>query len=85
MNLLVIKTLTDGTVTRSILNYPTENEALSALYYELWYATSNDGVVSVVAEIITDYGNVTKCERYTAPKTAPVPVPDEESEAEGNE
>ena len=80
MNLLVIKTLTDGTVARSLLNYPTENEALSALYYELWYATSNDSVVSVVAEIITDYGNVTKCERYTAP--IPVPVPDEESEGD---
>ena len=80
MNLLVIKTLTDGTITRSILNYPTENEALSALYYELWYATSNDNVVSVVAEIITDYGNVTKCERYTA--HVPNPVHDEESEEE---
>lgn len=83
MNLLIIKTLTDGTVTRSLLNYPTENEALSALYYELWYATSNDGVVSVVAEIITDNGNVTKCERYFAPVSNPVPV--EESEAEGDE
>lgn len=80
MNLLIIKTLTDGTITRSILNYPTENEALSALYYELWYATSNDGVISVVAEIITDYGNVTKCERYTAP--VPNPVPEEESEGD---
>ena len=76
MNLLIIKTLTDGTVTRSLLNYPTENEALSAFYYELWNATSNDDVVSAVAEIITDYGNVTECERYFAP--APVPV--EESE-----
>lgn len=76
MNLLIIKTLTDGTVARSLMNYPTENEALSAMYYELWYATSNADVVSVVAEIITDYGNVTKCERYTAP----VPVPVEESE-----
>ena len=70
MNLLVIKTLTDGTVTRSLLNYPTETEALSALYYELWYASSNDEVFSIVAEIITDYGNVTKCERYTAPVPA---------------
>ena len=83
MNLLIIKTLTDGTVARSLLNYPTENEALSALYYELWYATSNADVVSVVAEIITDYGNVTKCERYTAP--VPVVAPIEESEAEGDE
>ncbi len=74
MNLLIIKTLKDGTVTRSILNYPTENAALAALYYELWYATSNDGVASIVAEIVTDYGNVTKCERYTTP------VPVEESE-----
>ena len=78
MNLLVIKTLTDGTIARSLVNYPSENEALSALYYELWYASSNDDVVSVVAEIITDNGNVTKCERYFAP----VPVPVEESEGD---
>ena len=83
MNLLIIKTLTDGTITRSILNYPTENEALSALYYELWYATSNADVISIVAEIITDNGNVTKCERYTAPVPAVAPV--EESEAESDE
>lgn len=78
MNLLIIKTLTDGTVTRSLLNYPTENEALSALYYELWYATSDENIFSIVAEIITDYGNVTKCERYFAPESNPVSV--EESE-----
>ena len=83
MNLLVIKTLTDGTVTRSLLNYPSENEALSALYYELWYSTSNANVVSVVAEIITDNGNVTKCERYFAPVSNPVHV--EESEGVDNE
>ena len=52
MNLLVIKTLTDGTKARTLLNYETENEALSALYYELWYATSNADVVAVVAELI---------------------------------
>lgn len=78
MNLLVIKTLTDGTKARSLLNYETETEALSALYYELWYATSNADVVAVVAELITDDGRVAKCERYFAPVPA-------ESEAEGDE
>ena len=67
MNLLVIKTLTDGTIARSLLNYPSENEALSALYYELWYASSNADVLSVVAELISDDGRVTKCERYSRP------------------
>ena len=83
MNLLVIKTLTDGTIARSLVNYPSENEALSALYYELWYATSNTAVFSVVAELISDDGRVAKCERYFAPVSNPVPV--EESEGVENE
>ena len=81
MNLLVIKTLTDGTIARSLVNYPSENEALSALYYELWYATSNTDVYSVVAELVSDDGRVAKCERYFAPVSVPVT----ESEAEGDE
>ena len=83
MNLLVIKTLTDGTIARSLVNYPSENEALSALYYELWYATSNTDVFSAVAELISDDGRVAKCERYFAPVSNPVPVT--ESEAESDE
>lgn len=64
MNLLTIKTLSDNSIVRSLLNYPTENEALAAMYYELWYSTSNESVKAVVVELIDDNGRVVKCERY---------------------
>lgn len=64
MNLLTIKTLNDGQTIRSLSNYPTENEATSAMFYELWYATSNTDVAKIVCELITDGGNVKKCERW---------------------
>lgn len=84
MNLLVIKTLKDGQIIRTLMNYPTENEAMSALYYELWYSTSDTNVTSVVAELITDNGNVTKCERWSGHNEPIIPdVVVEESE--GNE
>lgn len=73
MNLLVIKTLTDGTMARSLLNYPSENDALSALYYELWYATSDNNLRAIMVELISDDGRVVKCERYNKPvEIAPV-------------
>ena len=82
MNLLVIKTLKDGQIIRSLLNYPSEGEATSALYYELWYATSDENVTKIVAEIITDNGNVTKCERWEGHNEIIAPVAEE---SEGNE
>lgn len=67
MNLLVIKTLTDGTMARSLLNYPTVNDALAAMYYELWYSTSDESVKAVVVELVDDNGRVVKCERFSRP------------------
>ena len=78
MNLLTIKTLKDGSIERAFLNYTNYTDALSALYYALWVASSDQNVTVFVAELISDDGRVDKCERYYAP----VPV---ESEAENNE
>lgn len=78
MNLLKIITATDGTVTRSLVNFATEEEALAALYYEMWYAASNENTQAVVCEIISDEGHVAKCERFARP------IP-EETESEGKE
>lgn len=65
MNLLLITTKDSGKITRSLLAFETENEAVSRLYSELAYATaSGSGIVKIVAEIITDEGNVKKCERW---------------------
>lgn len=65
MNLLLITTKDNGKITRSLLAFETENEAVSRLYSELAYATaSGSGIVKIVAEIITDEGNVKKCERW---------------------
>ena len=71
MNLLVIKTLADATMVRTLVNYATENEALAALYYELWYSTSDENVKAVVVEIISDDGRIIKCERYAVPIAIP--------------
>jgi len=70
MNLLLITTKDNGEITRSLLSFETENEAVSRLYSELAYATaSGSGIVKIVAEIITDEGNVKKCERW---KSTPI-------------
>jgi len=67
MNLLKITTRNDGQIIRSLLNYPSENEALSAMYYELWYATSDENTRSIMVELISDDGRVVKCERFSRP------------------
>ena len=84
MNLLVIKTLRDGTIIRTFVNYPTENEATSALYYELWFSTSDENVINVITELISDSGRVHKCERWSGHNEPPVPA-EEAVESEGNE
>lgn len=68
MNLLKITTRNDGQIIRSLLNYPSENEALSAMYYELWYATSDENTRSIMVELISDEGRVVKWERYFRPQ-----------------
>lgn len=82
MNLLVIKTLKSGEIIRTLMNYPSENEATSALFYELWYASADENVTKIVAEIITDNGNVKKCERWEGHNEIINPVVEE---GEGNE
>jgi hypothetical protein len=78
MNLLKIITATDGTVTRALVNFATEEEAMAALYYEMWYASSNENTQAVVCEIISDDGQLSKCERFN--RFIP-----EENESEGKE
>ena len=65
MNLLLITIKDSGEITRSLLSFETENEAVSRLYNELAYATaSGSGIVKIVAEVITDDCYVKKCERW---------------------
>lgn len=73
MNLLTIKTMNDGSIIRSLLNYETENETLCALYNELAYAVASPDIRGVMVEMISDDGHVKKCERYIKPvEIAPV-------------
>lgn len=67
MNLLKIVTATDGVKTRALLNFGTYEEALAALYYEMWYQTSNENTAGVLCAIINDDGHTIKCERYYKP------------------
>ena len=67
MNLLVIKRLTDGSYVRSLLNYPSENEARVAFYNELAYSVAAENIVSVVAVMIDDEGHSVKYERFSKP------------------
>ena len=64
MNTLKISVLKNGTVARQLLNYPTKNDALSAVYSELAYASANEDCVSCIMEMIDDNGRVVKYERY---------------------
>ena len=65
MNLITIKGLKDGSIVRSLLNYPTEADALAAMYYELWHATSDANTIGLVCIIMGDDGIVAKREEYT--------------------
>lgn len=69
MNLLTIAKLNDETYARQLLNYPTYDEALTALYTSLASAIANKNVSSYTAELITDEGRVAKCERYVKATT----------------
>ena len=82
MNLLTIKTMSDGQKIRSFLNYPSYNDALCAFYNELAYATASEDIVCVMVEIIDDEGHVKKHERYNKPV---VHIPEEATESEENE
>lgn len=82
MNLLTIKTMSDGQKIRSFLNYPSYNDALCAFFNELAYATASEDIVGVMVEIIDDEGHVSKCDRYNKPV---VHIPEEVTESEGTE
>lgn len=79
MNLLTIKTMNDGSIIRSLLNYETENEALCAFYNELAYAVASPDIKGVMVEMISDDGYVSKCERF---ERAVQPVEESEGEKE---
>lgn len=81
MNLLTIKTMVDGTIIRSFLNYDTENEALGAFYSELSYTVASPDIRGVVVELITDDGHVKKCERLATP-AEPITIESEITENE---
>lgn len=64
MNKFRVWMMKDGTLGRELLNYPTYDEALSAMYTDLGYAVANENTVSCMCELITDSGRVVKCERW---------------------
>lgn len=64
MNKFRFYVMKDGTVGREFLNYPTYDDALSAMYQDLGYAVADENTVSCMCELINDSGRVVKCERY---------------------
>lgn len=64
MNKFRVWMMKDGTVGRELLNYPTYDEALSAMYQDLGYAVADVNTVSCMCELISDSGRVVKCERW---------------------
>ena len=64
MNLITIKGLKDGSIVRSLLHYETEDAAVAAMYYELWYATSDKNTTGLICIIMNDMGEVVKREEY---------------------
>ena len=55
-NLVTIQTMNDKTVARSMLNYPTKNDVLGALYTTMASAVASNKVVKCACVIITDDG-----------------------------
>lgn len=79
MNVLFFQFTQNGAVNRTLTHYENEEKALIALYGGMRASINDENIVKVVGEIITDDGNVTKCERYTRPTPEPV---ESEGEAE---
>lgn len=65
MNLITIKGLKDGSIVRGLLNYETEDAAIAAMYYELWYATSDENTNGLTCVILRDDGEIIKKEIYS--------------------
>ena len=64
MNLITIKGLKDCSIVRGLLNYETEDAAIAAMYYELWYATSDTFTIGLICVIMKDDGTIVKTEKY---------------------
>ena len=64
MNKLIITLHKDETYSRQLLNYPSYDEALSAMYMDIASAIANEGVTGCMCELISDSGRVVKCERW---------------------
>lgn len=77
MNVLFFKTTSQGAVERTLTHYADNEKALIALFGGMRASINDENIVKVVGEIITDDGNVTKCERFER-----VVQPVEESEGE---
>ena len=64
MNLITFAYLTDGTIVRSMLNYPSQAEAISALYSTMASATANQKCQKNICLLMTDDGRTTKYEKW---------------------
>ena len=64
MNLIVIQTLADNSIVRRLDNYDNYDKAIGQAYYELFYATQNADIKSIVCAIIDDMGHEVKALRY---------------------
>lgn len=64
MNLLVIQTLADNTIARRLDHYDNYDKAIGQAYYELFYATQNTDIKSIVCVVMDDMGHEVKALRY---------------------
>lgn len=64
MNLITIQKLEDGTYARSLLAYPTDGEAMAALYSTMGSAVASSTVASCSCVLMNDQGEISKVESY---------------------
>lgn len=64
MNLITIQKLEDGTYARSMIAYPTDDEALAALFTTMGSAVASSTVVSCSCVLMNDKGEIAKVESY---------------------
>lgn len=66
MNLITIQKLKDGTYARSLLAYPTDSEAMSALYSTMGSAVASSTVADCSCVLMNDKGEIAKVESYAS-------------------
>lgn len=71
MNLITYQTV-NGEVIRSLLAYPSKNDALSAFYYTMSSALANENLSKIVCLLQDDEGHTVKYEK--AEKAVSIPV-----------